>query len=139
MVYSFGLLLAAIFAVLSLSHLYWAMGGRRGGAAAVPVEGERRLFNPSPLGTAMVALALLLAMLVILGQLGVWGAVIPRPIFYCGAWGISLIFLLRAVGEFRYLGFFKRVRGTPFADRDTWLFSPLCLLISIIAGVVAYH
>jgi hypothetical protein len=41
------------------------------------------------------------------------------------------VFVLRAIGEFRLVGFFKSVRGTPFAHWDTWLYSPLSLLIGL--------
>jgi hypothetical protein len=34
------------------------------------------------------------------------------------------------MGEFNYVGFFKKVKDTEFAKWDTKLFSPLCLLIS---------
>jgi hypothetical protein len=125
--------------VLSLFHLYWAVGGSWGSAVTVPGTGERRLFHPSPLGTMLVAMALLIAMFTILGKLGVWGAGLPKWIFYWGTCGISLIFLLRAGGEFRYVGFFKRIYDTRFAHWDTWLFSPLCLFISIIACMVAFN
>jgi hypothetical protein len=138
-VHSLGLLLAVIFAVLSLLHFYWASGGRWGHEATVPSSGGERLFNPSLTGTIMVAMALLSAMAVILGRIGVWGAFLPAWVFIVGAWGISVIFFLRSVGEFKYVGFFKRVRGTKFAHWDTWLLSPLCLLISVIAGIVGCH
>ena len=139
MIYSFGLLIAAIFVLLSLFHLYWAAGGSFGSAVTVPGTGDRRLFHPSPVGTMLVALALLLAMFTILGKLRLWGASFPQWIFYWGTWGIAFVFLLRAVGEFKYIGFFKRIRDTRFAQWDTCLFSPLCLLISIIACLVAYN
>jgi hypothetical protein len=48
-----------------------------------------------------------------------------------------MAFLLRAVGEFRLVGLFKRIRGTAFARWDTWLFSPLCLLIALAFFFVA--
>ena len=35
--------------------------------------------------------------------------------------GFAVVFLARAVGDFRYVGFFKRVRGTRFARLDTIL------------------
>ncbi len=38
--------------------------------------------------------------------------------------------LLRAVGDFRLVGFFTRTRGTVFARLDTPVFSPLCLVLS---------
>ena len=47
------------------------------------------------------------------------------------------MFLLRAVGNLRTFGFFKAMTGTPFAHWDTWLYSPLCLLLAILAGGLA--
>ncbi len=38
---------------------------------------------------------------------------------------------------FRYVGFFKRVRGTRFAEMDTRYYSPLCLTLSVLAFSVA--
>ena len=49
----------------------------------------------------------------------------------------GVVFLLRAVGEFRYVGFFKRRHGTRFATLDTWLFSPLCAFIGLAFVYVA--
>jgi hypothetical protein len=37
--------------------------------------------------------------------------------------------VLRAFGERKLVGFFKRVHGTDFARWDTWCFSPLSFLI----------
>ena len=133
-----GILLAMIFAVLSFFHLYWAAGGRFGGGAAIPTAGGERLFTPSPFGTILVA-ALFAAMLVVLGRLKFLGAVIPGWIFYWGTWVISLLFLLRAIGDFRYVGFFKSVLDTDFARWDTNLFSPLCLFIAVAAFLISYY
>jgi hypothetical protein len=47
--------------------------------------------------------------------------------------------LLRAVGEFRYVGLFKRVRGTKFAVLDTFVYSPLCLLLGAGVALVAFQ
>ena len=133
-----GILLAVIFAVISLLHLYWAMGGAFGRGVAVPTRGATRVFEPSAGGTILVAFAFLLAIAVILGQLRLFGEIAPRWLFRWGTWAIALIFFLRAVGEFRLIGFFKKVNDTPFALWDTWLFSPLCLVIAIIAFTLAY-
>src|ERR1700755_1118833 len=127
-----GILLAVIFAVISLFHLYWAAGGAFGSSVAVPTvaapsRGYTRVFKPSAGGTILVALAFLLAIAVVLGRLGFLGDNIPHRIYRWGTWAIALIFFLRAIGEFRLVGFFKRVSDTPFAHWDTWLFSPLCL------------
>ncbi len=58
-------------------------------------------------------------------------------LFDVGVWGLGLVFLLRAVGNLRTFGFFKIVKGTPFADWDTWLYSPLCLLLALLAAGLA--
>lgn len=133
-----GIFLAAVFLTLSLFHVYWAAGGRLGSRATVPTVSGKRTFNPSPLGAVLVAAALLTAMLVILGHLGVLGDKIPAWVFRWGTLGISVIFFLRAIGEFKLIGFFKQVRDTSFAYWDTWLYSPLCLVIAIIAFTIAY-
>ena len=138
-----GILLAVIFAVISLFHFYWAAGGTFGIGVAVPtVEGPNRAsmraFEPSAVGTILVAFAFLLGIAVILGQLGLLGDIVPHWIFRWGTWAIALIFFLRAIGEFRLVGFFKEVSDTPFAYWDTWLFSPLCLIIAIMAFILAY-
>lgn len=135
---TFGILLAATFAVLSLLHVYWLFGGRFASEAVVPVVDGKRAINPSSLATVLVAAALLLAMFVILGEIGLFKETFPKWIFRWGSRGISLIFLLRAIGDFRLVGFFKRVNDTTFAYWDTWLFSPLCLLISITAFMLIY-
>ena len=138
MIRMLGIVLAVIFALLGVLPLYWAAGGRFGGGAAIPTVGGKRLLNPSPVGTVLVAAALFAAMLVVLGRLKMLGAAVPGWIFYLGTWVISLLFLLRAIGDFRYVGFFKSVSGTAFARWDTILFSPLCLFIAVAALLISY-
>lgn len=142
MVRMLGIVLAVVFALLSLLHLYWAAGGRFGRGAAIPTAptvGGERLLNPSPFGTILVAAALFAAVLVVLGRLKIWGSFVPGWIFYAGTWVLSLLFLLRTIGDFRYVGFFKSVSGTDFARWDTILFSPLCLFIAVAAFLVSYY
>lgn len=143
MIRRLGILLAVIFATISLFHFYWGAGGTFGSGVAVPTlatpgRGPVRAFEPSSGGTILVAFAFVLAIAVILGRLRFLGDIIPRWVFRWGTGGIALIFFLRAVGEFRLVGFFKKVSDTPFAHWDTWLFSPLCLLISLIAFFLVY-
>jgi hypothetical protein len=47
------------------------------------------------------------------------------------------MFALRTIGEFRYVGLFKRVHSTPFARWDSRLFTPLSAAIAAAAVVVA--
>lgn len=133
-----GVVLAAVFAVLSLFHVYWALGGRMGSGATIPVVNSKQTFRPSPVGTLLVAAALMLAMFTVLGQAGLLGDAIPKWIFRLGTCGLALIFFMRAVGEFKLVGFFKRASDTRFAYWDTWLFSPLCLAIAVMALALVY-
>jgi hypothetical protein len=132
-----GILLAAIFAILGLFHVYWAFGGRFGSAAAIPTVDGARLFNPSVSATMLVAAALFLAMLTIFGQIGWFGEAIPKWIFRIATFGIAALFLMRAIGDFKILGFFKSASASDFAFWDSFLFSPLCLFIALAAFLIA--
>jgi len=46
-------------------------------------------------------------------------------------WFIPIIFILRAVGDFNYVGIFKKIKNTEFARADSKIFIPLCLIIGI--------
>lgn len=129
------IIIVVIFALLSLIHIYWAIAGSFGNGvgneAVIPTINNRPVFHPSPALTLLVAFALFTAMLVILGQIGLFKAIIPNQFFYWGTLAIGLAFLCRAIGEFRLVGFFKKITDTKFAYWDTRLFSPLCLFIAI--------
>ena len=119
---------------LSLLHVYWAAGGKFAAAVAVPEINGRAAFVPGTLATLAVAVALLVAAGIVLGKIS---DLRPTWIFRWGTWGLTAVFLLRAIGEFRLVGFFKSVRNTRFAWWDTRLFSPLCLLLCFLLIVVA--
>ena len=53
------------------------------------------------------------------------------------SYGLALGLLARAIGEFRYVGFFKRVRSSRFAELDSLVYSPLCLMLSGGVALVA--
>jgi len=129
-----GVAAATILAGLSAIHLYWAVGGRRGQGAVVPTVDGRPRFSPSSTATVVVAALLALSAALVAGGVSGWP---PRWVFRVGGAGVGLVLIARAVGEGRYLGFFKRERGTQFARRDTWLYSPLCLLLGSMAVTVA--
>ena len=52
-------------------------------------------------------------------------------------WVLAAAMLLRALGDFRYVGFFKRVRTGRFAELDTKFYTPLCLALAAGAGWTA--
>lgn len=125
------ILLLAFFLTTALLHFYWAMGGGSGLGATVPhVEGEP-LFTPSKLSTIAVGIVLLGMGAMVLWRIDAIALPFPRVWSTVGTSLIATAFTLRAVGEFKYVGFFKRVRDTKFARMDTQLYSPLCLGVAI--------
>jgi hypothetical protein len=122
---------AAVFMALALLHFYWAAGGSWGSRVSVPEKDGRPAFTPGSAATIAVGVLLLSASVVILSRLGNDGGRLPRIVPRVGPWVLFAVFLLRAVGDFRLVGFTKRRgTGTAFARWDTLLFSPLSLAIA---------
>lgn len=51
-------------------------------------------------------------------------------------WIIALLFFIRAIGDFKYVGFFKSVKQTTFGTMDTTYYAPLCLVISSVGIII---
>ncbi|WP_281635816.1 DUF3995 domain-containing protein [Flavobacterium marginilacus] len=43
---------------------------------------------------------------------------------------------MRAIGDFNYVGFFKKIKLAKFGKNDTKYFSPLCLIIGILTLIL---
>jgi hypothetical protein len=122
--------LIAIFLLLSLLHGYWLCGGHFGLAAAIPEQDGHLAFTPSNAATFAVATALFGCALLVAALAGWLALPLPPGILSKLGYGLAVLFFLRAVGDFKLMGFFKRVRGTRFSRFDTFLYSPLCLLLA---------
>jgi hypothetical protein len=108
-----GIAAAPILTLLGVLHLYWACGGTWGKSATVPTIDGKPVIHPTPLTTVIVAVGLFAMAALVAVKIALWL--------------IAAIFFLRALGDFRYVGFFKRVPDSRFAD--------LCLLL---ADLVAF-
>ena len=104
----------------------------------IPEIKSKKSFTPSKSMTAIVGLGLLLFAFIVLGYIGVFELLSLDNSFKYGTWFIAFIFLVRAIGDFNYVGFFKRVKDSKFAFWDTRLYSPLSLLIAILTIVVIF-
>jgi len=123
---------------ISVLHIYWALGGKWGSAFTVPTVSGRRMFDPTPAATWGVAGLFGIGMILVLGKAGWIQTRSLNWVSDLGIWALSLVFLLRAIGNLRSFGFFKTIKETPFAHWDTWLYSPLCLLLAILAAGLAW-
>ena len=123
------LALAVHLIVIGAVHFYWAAGGTRGNDLAVPSTpgtNPQPVFTPGRGGTAAVGVLLFAGAAVATGHLLPGSHTTLLRL-------MAAVFALRAVGEFRYVGFLKRVKHTPFAVWDSRLFSPLCGVLSLLA------
>jgi hypothetical protein len=133
------LLLAAILLTLGVVHLYWALGGRHASVGAVPEVGGRPAFKPSRLGTIAVAIVLFASSALVATAGRLWADPFKPPIVRILTFGLAAVLLARSIGDFRLVGFFKRVQDSRFAQLDTLVYSPLCLVLGLAAVFVAYH
>ena len=123
------------FIVLALWHFYMAVRSHAGFDAAVPSVDGKPLFIPTKKMTVAVGVALLLFALLVAATGGLVSLGVPDVLLTWLSYALALGLFARAIGDFKYVGFFKRVRDSRFAGLDTLLFSPLCLLLAL--GVVA--
>ncbi|OPH48472.1 hypothetical protein BC351_08365 [Paenibacillus ferrarius] len=123
----------SLLTLISIVHVYWAFGGRWGKHAAIPSQaGENRpAFVPGKMATLFVAVLLLIACLILLVQSGYTQYLQASMMTRIGCVVCGSVFLLRAIGDFRFVGFFKKINHSVFAKNDTWLYSPLCLYCGV--------
>ncbi len=124
------IILSLIFLLLAGLHIYWGFGGKSGTAAAIPTtENNKPVIAPGPIACFAVGIALCGFAVLVLTKAGIILFALPGWILNYGLWVIAVIFLLRAIGEFKYIGFFKKVKATRFGEMDSKYYSPLCLVI----------
>lgn len=126
------LLLTLIFFMLSGIHFSWALGGSWGFEAAIPKTKEGTwVMKPKKADSAIVGTGLMLLGLFYLIKAGYITLDLPGWAVVTASWLIPSIFLLRAIGDFKYVGFYKKVLETDFAKNDSRFFSPLCAVIAL--------
>ena len=133
------LLCVAILLFAAGFHFYWGLGGRVGWQAALPQHpGGERVFTPSAAAAHAVGALLVGAVLVI----AVHTHRLPLPVPLWATRAVvalmALVFLVRAFGWFRYAGWFKAVKDTHFGRYDTWFYCPLCLVLGLGLGRLAW-
>jgi len=129
------ILVAVIMLIVSLFHFYWAFGGEYGLQSAGPVMEEGAEFKPP--AAVIFVVACLLAGLAVLSLQLVWTwQPVKEYIAYVG-YLISFVFIVRSIGDFKYVGFFKKVYNSDFANLDTKYFSPLILVLGLGYGLLS--
>jgi len=128
-----GYILIVIYLALAGIHICWGLGGKWGLDTAIPTqENGKKVISPGPFECLMVAIGFAGAAVFILIKVGIISINLPHWLSKYGLWILAVIFIARAIGEFKYIGFFKTVRTTRFGQLDTRFYSPLCMFIGFL-------
>ena len=105
-------ILIITFLVISIIHFYWLFGGLKGLNKALPTDEKgKRVLHPGKIETIIVSLGLLFFSFYYFTKVGIFEIELPQLIALYSGWIISAIFILRAVGDFKYVGFFKKIKN----------------------------
>ena len=137
------LVVALLILLLAVGfHLYWALGGRIGFGVSLPQRPDGtpvlahriRWWRPAAGAVAVGLVGLAALTLAAAGQLA-----LPVPTRAAkGAVALAgMAFVLRALLPTPWTGFFKRIRTTRWARFDSWVYSPLFLLLGATLIAVA--
>lgn len=129
--------LSLVFLSLAFWHFRMALLPAGGPSGAVPSVEGKPLFVPSTKGTVAVGLLLAACAGLIAATAGLISVGLPLRLLSWLSLALALGLLARAIGEFRYVGFFKRVHDSRFAKLDTFVYSPLCLILAVGVALVA--
>jgi hypothetical protein len=129
---------ATVLIAISAIHFYWAMGGKWAGDRVFPEIKSSKPIRPTKLITAVVAFVFLGFALIYVEKTQLVNIALPSIIEQYGVLVLGVIFIFRAIGEFKYLGFTKTIKDSKFAEMDTKYYSPLCLLLGINSFIINY-
>jgi hypothetical protein len=111
-----------------------------GHAVLVPEFEGKPVYEPRHTECLDVAAALALSCAIVATRGGMLPhCALPQTWVQAGTVVVGTALIMRAIGDFRFVGFFKRVRDTPFAEWDTRLFSPVSLMLGIATLWVALN
>lgn len=136
-------LLMSVFLFISFLHLYWVLGGKWATDRVYPQQlgqlfqgGKMSMFMT--LATLVVAVAFMVFAYLVAAYNGRVVSFLPDRIIKFLLIAMTVVFCIRSIGDFKYVGFFKSVKEGLFAYWDSKLYSPLCLGIAISLVVLLY-
>jgi len=130
---------ANILTAIGILHIYWLLGGRNSieyfFAANSPFR--KKNIKPKKLKLIITSIALFIMAFFFIEQMAGFTKIFNADAFKWGNKIIAVIFVLRAFGNFTYLGFTKSFKKGTFAKLDTYLYSPVCLMIAVLAYLLS--
>ena len=98
--------------------------------ASLPAVNGKPVFQPGPLITTLVGCLLLSMAGLVAATAGLIVVPLSPALLSWLCYGLTTVFLVRAMGDFKLIGFFKKVKNSQFARWDSLAYSPLCLGLS---------
>ncbi|XRE44947.1 Putative membrane-spanning protein [Tenacibaculum discolor] len=139
MIHFLGVICVLILFSISLIHVYWAFGGTLWVDAVIPTKtANEKAMNPPKALTFLVAIVIGAFAVVYAEKIQLFTLnSMPTWLQDYGLYVVASIFIIRAIGDFKYVGFFKKTKATEFAVNDTKYFSPLCLFLGVVGLLIA--
>ncbi|MCL6265256.1 DUF3995 domain-containing protein [Flagellimonas myxillae] len=124
------IMLSVVLISLAVLHFYWSIFGIKDPAAVLPTQIESKTVKtPGKIMAVFVGVILLGFAFVYINKVIGY---ISHPWLRYVSIGIALVFIIRAFGDFKYVGFFKTAKNSKFSILDTKYYSPLCLLMGVL-------
>ena len=134
---SLAVFLILVFLSFAAFHVYWALGGLYGKPPAFAAADGKRVLAPSPFAMLLLGVGFAGCSALVAATAGF----IPSPLSGHAhgslSFALAAALMMRAIGDFKLVGFFKPATDDAFARRDKVLYSPVCLALAVAVGTVA--
>lgn len=127
----------SVLIALTAFHFFWLFGGKTGLKFAFPQnsKNKKKLYKPGNITLIFTVAVLAMMTWICLAQTGSFNSILDSEYIKWGNRGTAIIFVARAIGNFRYVGFSKTFKEGQFAQLDTYVYSPLCVIVALCAVV----
>lgn len=124
------IILIIISLIVAGFHILWGIESR-GTRKVIPEDDDfRPIFSPTPFACFLMAFAFIILALFSLAKYVNFP--LPHLVDAYGTYAVAIVFFLRAIGDFNYMGIFKKKYKSEFAHHDTYFFTPLCIIVGIL-------
>lgn len=119
--------------LLLVFHIYWLLGGNFGLVFTNYLVSKKSKKSKSIKKNQILIVTFLLTFVFVvnLTQTGLYVIIDDSEIIFWANRAISVGFLYRAIGNFRQFGFTKTIKKGNYASLDSWVYSPVFLLMAI--------
>lgn len=114
-------------------HIYWLFGGNFGLVFTNYLKVKKNKKSKILRRYKISIFAILLAIIILfnISQIGLYFNIENDIFSFWANRVIAIVFLYRSLGNFKHFGFTKTFKKSTFANLDTWIYSPMFLVLAI--------